>query len=171
MDQGVPAVFVCTPQSYLPARRRFVNPTGFAMEQFDERILKSVHLPEELCEADLLAVARIHFSELADEYLQFVVNTALATKRNFVSDIKKIATLAKDSAREHGRKLQHSPTLKLLSPMFCQLRRPRSTIYQDRLDLLDQFKGFAKLMQMGTNPQALILKTFRNLAVKRDLCC
>jgi hypothetical protein len=50
---------------------------GFAMEQFDERILKTVQLPEELCEADLLAVARIHFPELASEYLQFVVNTAL----------------------------------------------------------------------------------------------
>src|SRR5580704_2884635 len=71
------AVLVCTTQSYLPAKRRFVNKMGFAMEQFDERILKTVQLPEELCEADLLAVARIHFPELASEYLQFVVNTAL----------------------------------------------------------------------------------------------
>ena len=61
MDQDVPAVFVCTPQSYLPAKKRFLKATGFAMEQFDERILKTVHLPEELSEADLLAVARVHF--------------------------------------------------------------------------------------------------------------
>jgi hypothetical protein len=105
MDQGVAAVFVCTPQSYLPAKRRFVKATGFAMEQFDERILKTVQLPEELSEADLLAVARIHFTDLSEEYLQFVVAKALATERNYVSDIEKIATLAKDNAREHGRKL------------------------------------------------------------------
>jgi hypothetical protein len=103
MDQDVPAVFICTPQSYLPAKRRFLKATGFAMEQFDERILKTVHLPEELSEADLLAVARIHFPDLAEEYLHFVVETALATERNYVSDIEKIATLAKDNAREEGR--------------------------------------------------------------------
>jgi hypothetical protein len=104
MDQNIAAVFICTPQSYLPAKKRFMNTTGFAMEQFDERILKTVHLPEELSESDLLAVARIHFDDLADEYLRFVVETVLATERNFVSDIEKIATLAKDNAREHGRK-------------------------------------------------------------------
>ena len=37
MDQGSPVVFVCTPQSYEPAKNRFVRATGFAMEQFDKR--------------------------------------------------------------------------------------------------------------------------------------
>jgi hypothetical protein len=75
------------------------------MEQFDERILKTVELPNELCEPDLFAVARVHFSGLADDYLSYVVGKALATERNFVSDIEKIATLAKDNAREHERNL------------------------------------------------------------------
>ena len=43
------------------------------------------------------------FPNLSDEYLHFVVDKALATERNFVSDIEKIATLAKDNAREEGR--------------------------------------------------------------------
>src|SRR5439155_13763259 len=73
------------------------------MEQFDERILKTVQLPEELSESDLLAVARIHFGDLANDYLRYVVDTVLATERNFVSDIEKIVTLAKDNAREQGR--------------------------------------------------------------------
>ncbi len=103
IDRKLAAVFICTPQSYLPAKKRFVKTTGFAMEQFDERILKTVHLPNELSEPDLLAVARIHFSELPDDYLQLVVEAALATERNYVSDISKIATLAKDNAREKGR--------------------------------------------------------------------
>jgi hypothetical protein len=103
MDQDISTVFVCTPQSYLPAKRRFVKTTGFAMEQFDERILKTVQLPEELSESDLLAVARIHFAGSPEECLRYVVDMVLATERNFVSDIEKIATLAKDNAREHSR--------------------------------------------------------------------
>ncbi len=103
VDRDLAAVFVCTPQSYLPAKKRFVNTTGFAMEQFDERLIKTVHLPNELSESDLLAVARIHFQDLPDDYLSLVVEAALATERNYVSDISKIATLAKDNAREEGR--------------------------------------------------------------------
>lgn len=103
MDQGLAAVFICTPQSYLPAKKRFLKATAFAMEQFDERILKTVQLPDELAEDDLLAVARIHFAGLAEDYLSVVVGAALATERNYISDIEKIATLAKDNAREEGR--------------------------------------------------------------------
>ena len=102
IDQDTAAIFVCTPQSYLPAKRRFVKATGFVMEQFDERVLTR-ELPCELSEADLLAVARVHFADLEEEYLRFVVDTVLATERNFVSDVEKIATLANDNAREHGR--------------------------------------------------------------------
>jgi hypothetical protein len=104
MDRKIPVVFVCTPQSYLPAKKRFVNATGFAMEQFDERILKTVELPKELSESDLLAVAKIHFPNQRAEYLQYVVDQVILTERNFVSDIGKIALLAKDNAGEAGRK-------------------------------------------------------------------
>jgi hypothetical protein len=105
MDRQISVVFVCTPQSYLPAKKRFVNATGFAMEQFDERILKTVELPRELSEQDLLAVARIHFSNLREEYLKFVVDQVISTERNFVSDIRKIAVLAYDNAQEAGHKV------------------------------------------------------------------
>lgn len=125
MDQGIAAVFVCTPQSYLPAKKRFVKVTGFAMEQFEERILKTVHLPDELSEDDLLAVARIHFEGLRDEYLRYVVETALATERNYVSDIEKIATLAKDNAREHDRTL---PTLADVKAAISDVLPTRATI-------------------------------------------
>ncbi len=57
----------------------FVRTTKFAMEQFDERILKK-NLPSELSKVDLLAVARIHFADLSEEYLQFVVEAALAVE-------------------------------------------------------------------------------------------
>ena len=104
MDQNVAAVFVGTPQSYLPAKQRFVKTTGYAMEQFDERILKTVQLPIELSEQDLRAVARIHLGDLPEDDLSYVVGQVLAAERNFISDIEKVATLAKDNANEHGRK-------------------------------------------------------------------
>ena len=50
------------------------------MEQFDERLLETVRLPDEICEDDLLAIARIHFPKLPEDYLRFVVNKALATE-------------------------------------------------------------------------------------------
>jgi hypothetical protein len=67
--------------------------------------LKTVELPEKLSREDLMAIARIHFPKLADAYLEFVVEKAVATERNFVSDIEKIATLARDNAQESGRAL------------------------------------------------------------------
>lgn len=103
LDRNLAAVFVCTPQSYHSAKKRFVKVTSYAFEQFDERILKTVHLPNELSEPDALAVARIHFNGMSDEIVGIVARAALATERNYVSDISKIATLAKDNAREEGR--------------------------------------------------------------------
>ncbi len=82
------------------------------MEQFDERLLKTVDLPGEPSEADLLAIARIHFPGLRDEYLHFIVDQAVATERNFVSDIEKIATLAKDNASENGREVPNLADVK-----------------------------------------------------------
>ena len=60
----------------------------------------------------LVTVARVHFSNLSEEYLHFVVDKAIATERNFVSDIEKIATLSKDNAREHGREW----------PLLCDIK-------------------------------------------------
>lgn len=119
--QEVSGRFCLPPQSYLPAKRRLVRTTGFAMEQFDERILKTVHLPNELSEPDLLAVARIHFQDLPDDYLSLVVKAALATERNYVSDISKIATLAKDNAREEGRERPLLDDIEAASLTYCQV--------------------------------------------------
>ena len=99
IDKDVPAVFVCTPQSYELAKKRFVKSTGYAMEQFDERVFP-VHLPDELSEKDLLAIARIHLGNVDENYLGFVVDQIVATERNFTSDLKRIAFLANDHAIE-----------------------------------------------------------------------
>ncbi len=108
MDAGLPCAFVATPQSYDSAQKRYVKTTGYSIAQFSERFLKTVELPDELSREDLLAVARIHFPKIAEPYLHYVVEKTVATERNYVSDLEKIATLARDNAQESGRAL---PTL------------------------------------------------------------
>lgn len=102
IDAGLPAAFVSTPQSYRNAERKFVKTTGFAIEQWSERILKTVHLPSEVGRDDLFAIARIHFPGLSDKYLEYVVERAAATERNYVSDVSKIARLAHSNAEDAG---------------------------------------------------------------------
>lgn len=121
MDSGLPCAFVCTPQSYKSARNRFVKATGFVIEQFEERILKTVELPQELCAEDLLAAARIHFPNLKPIYLEFVVRKVKAKERNLMSDLEKIATLARDNAMECGREL---PILEDLKAAIADVMPP-----------------------------------------------
>jgi hypothetical protein len=103
MDAGLPCVFVCTPQSHQDARRRYLKATGFAIEQLDGRILKTVRLSEEISSEDLLAIARIHLRGLPEPYLEYVVRKAAATARNYVSDVSNIAALAFSNAEDAGR--------------------------------------------------------------------
>ena len=70
VDRGLPLALVHTPQTFLPAADKFVKKTGFAMQQFFGRVYRAVQLPAEMDRADLIAVARIHFPELGDEYLE-----------------------------------------------------------------------------------------------------
>ncbi len=101
-------ILVCTPQSYKTAKSKFVKATGYSIEQFEERILMTVDLPTELSHEDALGVARIHFPGVTNErYLQMIVLQVLATERNYISDLEKVATLAHDFAREdNGSKIK-----------------------------------------------------------------
>lgn len=103
VDAGIAAAFISTPQSYRDAQRRLVRVTGYAMEQWNERLLKTVRLPDEVPHEDLLAIARVHLAGLSSDYLEYVVSLVAATERNYVSDIAKIARLAREYARDNGR--------------------------------------------------------------------
>ena len=102
IDRNVAAAFIQTPQSYSSAKKRFVRATSYAMEQWDERMVKTMRLPEKVSEEDLFAIARIHFPGLVEKSLRNVVNACAASERNYVSDVSKIAALARDSARAPG---------------------------------------------------------------------
>ena len=103
MDAGVGCAFIATPQSYDGAKRRFVAKTAHTIEQFEERLLKTVHLPEQLADEDLLRVARIHFPDQNEDYLRLAVGKVLLAGRSFVSDLEKIAVLAREYAAEAGK--------------------------------------------------------------------
>jgi len=102
LDAGCPVVFIFTPQNYRSARSKFVKTTGFAIEQFEGRILKTV-LPSEVSREDLLSIARIHFRGVPENCIEWAVSMLAATERNYVSDVSNVATLAFFNAERAGR--------------------------------------------------------------------
>lgn len=112
VDKKIAAVFIYTPQDYQRASKAFQRVTKFAIEQFDGRVAATAYLPENLSEADLFAVARVHFSDLSESTLQFVVDEALNREKNYISGVAHIAKLAWDNARENGRS----------RPLLCDIK-------------------------------------------------
>lgn len=112
MDRHIACTMIATPQGYTSARDKFVKKTGYAVAQFDERILE-IKLPDEVEKDDLLSIARVQFPKLPQQYLEYVVSNTLATERNFMSDIAKIAKLSRVQAEQAGRKLQSLEDIKI----------------------------------------------------------
>lgn len=103
VDRGIPVALVVTPQTFMPMVNRFVKKTGYAMEQFFGRNYRTIELPDELEQCDLLAVARIHFPELEEDYLALVADYALVSE-NYLQAVEAIASVARFTARRDGRK-------------------------------------------------------------------
>jgi hypothetical protein len=103
VDRGLPLALVHTPQTFLPATDKFVKKTGFAMQQFFGRIYRAVQLPSELERADLIAVARIHFPEMGDDYLE-VVGDLAELSENYLQTVEAVAKLARFIARREGHR-------------------------------------------------------------------
>ena len=103
MDRGLPLALVHTPQTFLPAADRFVKKTGFAMQQFFGRVYRAVQLPAEMDREDLMAVARIHFPELGDEYLEVIADLAELSE-NYLQAVEAVAKLARYIARREGHR-------------------------------------------------------------------
>jgi hypothetical protein len=103
VDRGLPLALVVTPQTFLPAVDRFVRKTGFAMQQFFGRNHRVVQLPGELEEADMIAVAQIHFPEMGDEYLALIADLA-GLSENYLQTVEAVAKLARYIARREGHR-------------------------------------------------------------------
>ncbi|MCX6924819.1 MAG: AAA family ATPase [Verrucomicrobia bacterium] len=103
VDQGLPLALIHTPQTFLPDADRFVKKTAFAMQQFFGRIYRTVRLPDELPRADLIAVARIHFPEMGDDYLELIADLA-EIPENYLQTVEAVAKLARYIARREGHR-------------------------------------------------------------------
>src|SRR5665213_2548555 len=72
-DQGCPLVMVTTPQDFKHRLDKFTRATGHNISQFLGRTILTKTLPDELGEADLVAVAKKHFPDLDADYLDLIV--------------------------------------------------------------------------------------------------
>jgi hypothetical protein len=102
VDRGLPLAMVVTPQSFMPLVVRFVKKTGYAMEQFFGRNYRTVQLPNELSRGDMVAVAKIHFPEMARDYLELITDLAEVSE-NYLQAVEAIAKLARYIARREKR--------------------------------------------------------------------
>ena len=103
VDRNLPLAAVVTPQSFLPAAKRFIRKTGYAFEQFFGRTHRVVQLPEELEEAEMISVARIHFPEIGDDYLALIADYARLSE-NYLQAVEAIAKLARHIARRENHR-------------------------------------------------------------------
>ncbi len=78
VDFGVPVALISTPQYFTRACDRF-RKTGWNSLQIQRRLARTVSLPDDLSEADVLAVARRSFPRVAESLLKRVAALAFGT--------------------------------------------------------------------------------------------
>jgi len=101
VDRHLPLAISVTPQAFKGAIDRFVNKTRYDMTQFFGRDFLPCVLPEVLSEADLIAVARIHFPMLGDNALGYIANEARLSQ-NYLQAVEAIARYTRFLAGKRG---------------------------------------------------------------------
>jgi hypothetical protein len=126
VDRGLPLAIVVTPQTFMPAVGKFAKKTGFAMQQFLGRNYRVVQLPSELDQADLTAVARIHFPEMGEDYLALIADLA-GMSENYLQTAEAVAKLARYIARRAGhRRITVSDIEAAVSEVIPRRQEPAS---------------------------------------------
>ncbi|MCC6821761.1 MAG: hypothetical protein IT579_13595 [Verrucomicrobia subdivision 3 bacterium] len=77
MDQGVPCAFFATPQSHRQTLEKYVTTTGYRVEQWLGRMAPPVILPDLIPFEQIVAVAKIHFPEIADVLLEELADRSI----------------------------------------------------------------------------------------------
>jgi hypothetical protein len=101
VDRHLPLAISVTPQAFKGAIARFVKKTRYDMTQFFGREFLPCVLPEVLSEADLIAVARIHFPGLGDNALGYIANEARLSQ-NYLQAVEAIARRTRFLAGKRG---------------------------------------------------------------------
>jgi hypothetical protein len=112
MDRHCPLALVSTPQEFAHSLKRFTTTTNHNISQFLGRIAKTITIDykrgdEDLMNADLMNVARLHFHDLPESYLELIAGKAMQTEK-FLMTVESIAKLARFIAR---REKHATPTL------------------------------------------------------------
>ena len=116
VDRGLPLAISATPQAFKGAIDRFVKKTGYDMAQFFGRVFLTATLPEVLSEADLIAVARIHFPGLGENALGYIANEARLSQ-NYLQAVEAIAHRVRFLANKHGGAVR----LKEIQTAVCEV--------------------------------------------------
>ena len=101
VDRHLPLAISVTPQAFKSAIDRFVKKTRYDMTQFWGREFLPCVLPEVLSEADLIAVARIHFPGLSDNALGYIANEARLSQ-NYLQAVEAISRRTRYLAAKRG---------------------------------------------------------------------
>ena len=112
VDRNCPVAMISTPQEFDRAKSKFVKATSHRIEQFLGRTMLNVTLPNELEQDDLLEVARLHFPELDDDFLQVIIGTAMRAE-SYLMAVEAIAKRVRFIARRDGHKTVTLADLKL----------------------------------------------------------
>jgi hypothetical protein len=112
LDKRTPVALCFTPQSFNQARRSFTQATGYAVEQFSGRVVRTVTLPDVLSKKDLFAVAKHHFPEFDNDFLLIVVSAARRCE-GYLQAVEAIAGLARHYATKRGSAKISAADLKL----------------------------------------------------------
>lgn len=102
IDRDMPCVIVATPQDYKTSGKRYVKKTGYTFAQWLGREGYHVTLPAELSQADMLAVARVHFPEINEPLLKVIV-AAAGLSDAYLKAVENIARRARYLAGKAGR--------------------------------------------------------------------
>ncbi len=103
VDTGQPCLLISSPQSWRQVQSRFLSKTRYTMEQFTGRIGLTVKLPSELSMADLIAVGRIHFRDLGEDYLELLAAKAMQSE-GYLMAVQNIAKRAGWLAQRAGKR-------------------------------------------------------------------
>lgn len=132
MDMPRATAFICTPQSWKRVEKNYLKATGYTIEQFDGRLFRRVVvLPEELPRAEMIAVARIHFPDLSENHLEWIVRHVQAFQGSVLSCIENIAMLSRIYAEEDGRTLLKLADIKQAISDCLPTRTPTDQVPED----------------------------------------
>ena len=129
VDRNLPLAIAVTPQSFGPALDRFVKKTHYSIEQFLGRNFLTRQLPAALSEADMIAVAQIHFPEMDEDVLGYIANEARLSQ-NYLQAVEGIARLARWKAARANRRLGLKDLKAAVSEVLC--RQAPATGGEDR---------------------------------------